>query len=62
MIGADVTGVELSTGLDYRQVEAIRRAFDSHAVLRFRGQNLDVEGFIAFGRHFGALDRTETGA
>jgi taurine dioxygenase len=62
MIGADVTGVELSAGLDSRQVEAIRRAFDSHAVLRFRGQNLDVEGFIAFGRHFGALDRTETGA
>jgi taurine dioxygenase len=57
-LGADVVGVDLSRPLAPGEVEAIRRAWAEHLVLRFRGQRgLSLEQLAAFSRNFGELDR-----
>jgi taurine dioxygenase len=55
-LAADIEGVDLSGPLDAATVEAIRRAWADHAVLRFRGQRLDDAHLMAFSEHFGTLD------
>ena len=40
VIGAEVSGVDLSQELDPATVEAIRRAWYDHTVLVFRGQDI----------------------
>lgn len=55
-LGAEVRGLDLSTGLSAAQVAAIQRAWDAHLVLLFRGQSLDEPGLLAFSRQFGELD------
>ena len=53
-IGAEISGVRLGD-LDAATFEDIARALWTHQVLVFRGQDLDSEQHIAFGRRFGEL-------
>ena len=54
-LGAEIRGVDLAKigGQDFAD---IHRAWVDHLVLLFRGQRLDDEQLIAFGRRFGELD------
>jgi alpha-ketoglutarate-dependent taurine dioxygenase len=54
-IGAEITGVDLSSDLDDGSVEQIRTALLEHRVVFFRGQDLDSERLIAFGERFGPV-------
>jgi taurine dioxygenase len=57
-LGADVTGVDLTRPLPADSIDAIRKAWADHLVLRFRGQRgLTLEQLAAFSRCFGDLDR-----
>lgn len=55
-LGAEVSGVDLSKPLDDDVVAEVRRALVEHHVLFFRGQELDPDRQVAFGRRFGELD------
>jgi taurine dioxygenase len=52
-LGAEITGIDISTGLDDGTIAAIRRAWLDHLVIFFRGQTLTPERFLAFARRFG---------
>jgi taurine dioxygenase len=56
-LGADIVGVDLSKPLHEDTFKAIEAAWHRHLVLRFRGQNLDDPGLLAFARRFGELDK-----
>ena len=56
VLGAEVRGVDLASGLDDEMIAAIRSAFLAHHVLFFRDQELDAAQQMAFGRRFGELD------
>ncbi|MGH8620587.1 MAG: TauD/TfdA dioxygenase family protein, partial [Burkholderiales bacterium] len=56
-LGADVAGVDLAQPLDAAAFKAIEAAWHEHLVLRFRGQQLDDPGLLAFARRFGDLDQ-----
>jgi len=55
-LGADVAGFDLAKPLDAAAFRAIEAAWHGHLVLRFRGQQLDDPGLLAFARRFGDLD------
>ena len=55
-IGAEVTGVDLSTPLSDATFAAVLDAFHQHAVIVLRGQTLSPRDLVAFSRRFGALD------
>jgi taurine dioxygenase len=55
-LGAEISGVDLSAPLAPDLIDAIRQAWDTHLVLRFRGQTLSDPQLLAFTRHFGELD------
>ncbi|MDH4146365.1 MAG: TauD/TfdA family dioxygenase [Acidimicrobiia bacterium] len=57
VIGAEVSGVDLTAELDGATIEAIRAALGRHGVLFFRDQpiGLDHDRHIGFGRRFGDL-------
>jgi len=55
VIGAQVSGVDLSLALDAATVEAIRRAWHDHTVLVFRGQNITGDDQLRFASHFGTV-------
>lgn len=55
IIGAEVSGVDLSRDLPERQLAEIRRAFLENHVLVFRDQTLTTGQHKRFGRHFGTL-------
>jgi taurine dioxygenase len=52
-IGAEISGVDLSTDLADETVAAIRRAWLEHLVVCFRDQDLPPARFLAFARRFG---------
>ena len=54
-LGAEIRGVDLRAVTDTEFV-AIRRAWNDHSVLVFRGQQLTDDDLIAFSRLFGDLD------
>jgi alpha-ketoglutarate-dependent taurine dioxygenase len=54
-IGAEITGIDLREELDARTVAEIRSALLTHKVVFFPDQHIDVEGQLAFARHFGDL-------
>lgn len=53
--GALIGGVDLSQDLTKSQVDAIRKAWDEHIVLVFRGQKITQEQQLRFAAHFGEL-------
>jgi taurine dioxygenase len=55
VIGAEISGVDLSGELPGRQLQDIRRAFLEHHVLVFRDQVLTAEDHKRFAAHFGEL-------
>lgn len=52
-LGAEISGVDLETGLTDESVAEIRRAWLEHLVVFFRDQHLDPAAFLAFARHVG---------
>ena len=56
-LGADIVGVDLSQPMPHDTYTQIRKAWNDHLVLRFRGQKLDDPAFLTFARLFGELDR-----
>lgn len=55
VIGAEVSGIDLSKPLGDAQFEEVKRAFNTHQVLIFREQHLSNEDHKRFGRMFGPL-------
>jgi len=55
-LAADIAGVNLSQPIDAGLYAQIRKAWNDHLVLRFRGQQLDDPAFLKFARLFGELD------
>src|SRR5437868_8824823 len=52
-VGAEITGVDLATGLDDQTLGLLRQAWLDHLVLFFRDQDLTPAQFLAFARRFG---------
>ena len=52
-LGAEISGVDLTTDLVDETVAEIRRAWLSHLVVFFRDQVLGLDEFLAFARRFG---------
>ena len=52
-LGAEVSGVDLSSPLDEATIAAIRRAWLEHGVIFFRDQELPPAAFLTFARRFG---------
>jgi taurine dioxygenase len=53
--GAEISGVDLTKDLPDETVEAIRKAWDEHLVLVFRGQTITQEQQKRFAARFGEL-------
>lgn len=53
--GAEIRGVDVTRPLTEDQVEAIRKAWQDHLVLVFRGQSIDQEQQLRFASYFGDL-------
>ncbi len=53
VVGAAVTGVDLSTPLDAKELSVLKRALTDHLVLCIRGQSLDARAFADASRLFG---------
>ena len=49
-LGAEISGVDLRSGLDAATAQAIRRALLDHLVIFFRDQDLSPDRFLAFAR------------
>jgi len=60
VIGARISGVDLSRDLDAATVEAIRQAWHDNAVLLFRGQQISGEDQLRFAAHFGQVAERHT--
>ncbi|HET9138076.1 TauD/TfdA dioxygenase family protein [Actinophytocola sp.] len=54
-IGAVVTGVDAGGPLTDETIAMLRNAILDHKVVFLRGQRLDYDGLVAFGRRFGSL-------
>ncbi len=54
-VGAEITGVDLATGLDDQTLGMLRQAWLDHLVLFFRDQPLTPAQFLAFARRFGTI-------
>jgi len=59
LVGAEVTGLDLTRPLDDGTFAAVERAFLRHGVLAFPGQPVDDAQQIAFSRRFGELEATK---
>ena len=59
-LGADISGVDLRTAISDADFQTIADAWRDHAVLRFRGQQLDDEALCRFSARFGELDDAPT--
>lgn len=55
-LGAEIRGVDLATDMSDGTIEAIKKAWDEHLVLFFRGQSLSDPKLMEFSKHFGELD------
>jgi len=55
-LGAEISGVDLSTDLPDATIAAIRAALNEHQVIFFRDQALTPQQHLAFGRRFGPLN------
>jgi len=57
VIGAEIQDVDLAQPLSASAFAEIESAFDAHAVVCFRDQQLDEAQLIAFARRFGDVER-----
>lgn len=57
IIGAEITGIDLREPSPPHLVAELRQLLARHKVLLFRGQSIDAEQHLAFGRCFGSLLR-----
>ncbi len=55
IVGAEISGVDLSRPLDAETLEEVRKAIRHWRVVFFRDQSLDNDQLKAFGRQFGPL-------
>ena len=55
VIGAEISGVDLTRPLSAAQASALRQALVDHLVIFFRDQPLDFEAHKALARHFGEI-------
>jgi taurine dioxygenase len=55
IIGAELSGIDLSHPLSNRQLDEVHRALAEHLVIFFRDQHITEEQHLAFGRMFGEL-------
>jgi len=55
-LGAELSGVDLSSDLSDATIAGIRQALVDHQVIFFRDQSLTAEQHLAFGRRFGPLN------
>ncbi|MDQ2762833.1 MAG: TauD/TfdA family dioxygenase, partial [Pseudomonadota bacterium] len=55
IIGAEISGADLSTPLSNHQMDEIHRALAENSVIFFRDQTLTQEQHLSFGRNFGNL-------
>lgn len=62
VLGARITGLDLSQPLSERALGSILRALGDHGVVCFPGQHLDAAAQVAFSRHFGELEVHVSGA
>jgi len=53
VIGAEISGVDLTEPLDSKQISTLRQAFLDHSVIFFRGQNMTPEQQMRFAEYFG---------
>ena len=60
VLGATVTGVDLSRPLSNADFAAILRALGEHAVLRVPGQPIDATALRGFSRRFGELQKASS--
>ncbi len=58
VLGAEITGVDLTHSVSDADFRLIEDAFESHSVLVFPGQGLDDDSQIAFSGRFGDLEKT----
>jgi len=56
-LGAEISGVDISRPIDSATFAEIRRAWNENLVIFFRGQSLDDDALVAFGRRFAPLFR-----
>jgi taurine dioxygenase len=56
MLGAEITGLDLSQPLAPEVIAIVQQAWDGHLVLLFRDQALDESRLLQFARQFGELD------
>ena len=56
LLGAEISGVDLTAPLSPEDVAAIREALHWHKVLFFRDQDISYEDHVRFGRYFGELE------
>ena len=58
--GVEIDNIDLSVIDRKRDFPAIRKAFDDHSLLLFRGQNLDQDAHLRLGRMFGSIENRES--
>ena len=58
IIGAEVSGIDISKPLDEDVLEEINKALLEHQVIFFRDQKMSFERHKAFGLNFGSLHNT----
>lgn len=54
-IGAEISGLDAARELSDETVAALRQALLAHKVIFLRGQDLDYDRLVAFGKRFGTL-------
>jgi taurine dioxygenase len=54
-IGAEIRGLDISAGINDATMAAVRQAILHHKVVYLRGQQLDYDAQVAFGRRLGEL-------
>ena len=62
VLGATITGIDLSAGLAPAEAEALREAIARHSVLHLPNQAVDDAAQVAFSELFGPLEVTRAGA
>jgi alpha-ketoglutarate-dependent taurine dioxygenase len=55
-LGAEITGIDLTTELDDAVIDELRRALFAHKVIFFRDQPITSEQHVAFASRFGELE------